>query len=125
MNPLSLKLNHKPVFIFGLRRQRQSKQGRVQQSLEPNKRPVSRTVTQTELGSVASAYLDFQHQGVDGFLQTLDLFAHLLLALLQAAHHLGEAAHPLLQVLDLHQAVDSETQEQSFQQGAHSTLNIC
>lgn len=46
-------------------------------------------------------HLDFDYQGVDGGVQLPDLFAHLLLALLEPAHHLVEAVHPLLQVTHL------------------------
>lgn len=47
-------------------------------------------------------HLDFDHQGIDSGLQTLDLLTHLLFALLQPGHHLGEAVHPSLQATHLH-----------------------
>lgn len=44
----------------------------------------------------AQTHLYFDYQGVDGGLQLLDLFAHLLFPLLQPGDHLVEAVHPLL-----------------------------
>lgn len=47
-------------------------------------------------------HLDFDHQGIDSGLQTLDLLTHLLFALLQPGYHLSEAVHPCLQATHLH-----------------------
>lgn len=46
-------------------------------------------------------------QSVDGCGQLLNLFGHLLLALLQPVHHLIEALHVFLQVFDLHHTVNA------------------
>ena len=46
-------------------------------------------------------------QSVDGCGQLLNLFGHLLLALLQSVHHLIEPLHVFLQVFDLHHTVNA------------------
>lgn len=62
---------------------------------------------QEPLAPPPSTHLDLGHEGVDGSVQLLHLLGHFLFALLEPAHHLGEAAHPVLQAADLHQPVDA------------------
>jgi len=71
---------------------------------------------------VKSTHLDFDYQGVDGGVQLLDLLAHLLLALLQAGHHLVEATHPVLQAAHFDQPVDAAAQTQNVLQVRQSIL---
>lgn len=85
------------------------------------------TQTQAFKTPHSPSHLDFRDQLVDGGLQTLDLLAHLLFALLQPSHHLVEATHPILQASHLDEPVDPEPHNTIVSKNSFDTLKgvIC
>lgn len=78
---------------------------------------VSRQKTQKTKGIAGTvkrlSHLYFDDQVVNGDVELHDLLAHLLLALLQAGHHLVEAGHPVLQAAHLDQTINATTQRRT------------